>query len=478
MTAEKMGDADLMLRSRADRFHKLVLGLDVALAAAGIAGAVRLAGGSPAAMVDHLESLLLVALLGVAIWPLSLDALGLYESQRRRSIVQVAARIGVALALAAVVLNLAVAVILPSVGPAFATVAVALQFALIASSRIAIHAGLRVARMLGRNYRHVLIVGSGPRARLAASLIDEHPAWGQRVVGLLDEYDTPVDASFIGVPIHKLQELPNLMRRVVIDEVIVACPRSMLSAIAPAIATCAAVGIPVTMLSDVFGDLMPQPRVAEFGMHPALSFAVVHHSRAALLFKRFMDVICATALLLLLSPVIAIAAIAIKLDSAGPVLFRQKRCGLNGRHFNVLKLRSMYLDAEKRRAELAALNEMDGPVFKIRNDPRITPVGRLLRRLSIDELPQLWNVVRGEMSLVGPRPPIPGEVDEYDVRQRRRLSMRPGITCLWQVEGRNTIGFTEWVQLDLAYIDRWSLLLDIKILLRTLPAVVRGTGAS
>ena len=467
-----------MLRSKAKRFHRLLLSLDVALAGAGLAVALRIAGGAPAELVDHIESLLLFAILGVAIWPLSLDLLGLYESQRRRSMLQVTARIGIALALAAVVLNLAVAAVLPTVEPVFAAVAVTLQFALIASSRIAIHGALRVARTMGRNYRHVLIVGSGPRARLAANLIDEHPSWGQRVVGLLDEYDTPVDPSFIGVPIHKLHELPDLIRRMVIDEVIVACPRAMLSAIAPAIATCAAAGIPVTMLSDVFGDLMPRPRVAEFGMQPALSFGVVHHNGTALFLKRVFDVLLASTALLILSPLIAIAAIAIKLDSPGPVLFRQKRCGLNGRIFDVLKLRSMHLDAEKRRADLVALNEMDGPVFKIRNDPRITRVGRWLRRLSIDELPQLWNVVRGEMSLVGPRPPIPGEVDEYDVGQRRRLSMRPGITCLWQVAGRNTIGFAEWVQLDLEYIDRWSLLLDTKILLRTLPAVLKGTGAS
>jgi exopolysaccharide biosynthesis polyprenyl glycosylphosphotransferase len=324
----------------------------------------------------------------------------------------------------------------------------------------------------------VLVVGSGPRAHRATSLIEEHPAWGQRVIGLLDEFDQAFDPSLHGYPIHKLHDLPDLLRRVVVDEVVVACPRSMLSTITPVVATCAAVGVPVTLLSDVFGDLMPRPRVAEFGTQPALSFGVVHHSRTALWVKRVIDVVGASALLLLAAPVLAVAALAIKLDSPGPVLFRQKRVGLHGRIFDVLKLRSMFVDAEKRRAELLELNEMDGPVFKIKNDPRVTRVGRWIRRLSLDELPQLWNVVRGEMSLVGPRPPIPGEVDQYDVGHRRRLSMRPGITCLWQVQGRNKIGFEEWVQLDLAYIDRWSLLLDAEILLRTVPAVLKGDGAS
>ena len=194
--------------------------------------------------------------------------------------------------------------------------------------------------------------------------------------------------------------------------------------------------------------------------------------------KRTIDILGAALLLTLSTPVLAVAAIVIKLDSKGPVLFRQKRCGLNGSVFEVLKLRSMHADAESRRAELTALNEMDGPVFKIRNDPRVTRVGSWLRRFSIDELPQLWNVIRGEMSLVGPRPPIPSEVDQYDMVQRRRLSVRPGLTCLWQIEGRNTIGFTEWVQLDLKYIDNRSIALDCHILLRTLPAVLRGIGAS
>jgi len=467
-----------MLRSQAQRFHKLLFVSDVVLAAAGIAAAIRLTGAAPTATVHSLEWLLLFAVLGVATWPIALDALGLYESQRRRSLAQVLRRVAASFVLVALVLTGAALLVHPPVPPAFAILTALVQFGFIASSRFAIHFGLRVVRVMGRNYRHVLIVGSGPRAALAARLIEEHPTWGQRVVGLLDEYDVPCDPSLVHLPIHKLPDLPDLIRRQVIDEVVVACPRSMLPAIAPAVGVCAAVGIPVTMLSDVFGDLMPRPRVAEFGAHPALTFGVVHHSRSALWVKRVIDVGVASALMLVASPVLALAALAIKLGSRGPVLFRQKRCGLNGRVFDVLKLRSMYIDAEQRRAELIALNEMDGPVFKIRNDPRITPVGRVIRRFSIDELPQLWNVIRGEMSLVGPRPPIPGEVDQYDVGQRRRLSMRPGITCLWQVAGRNTIGFTEWVQLDLQYIDRWSLTLDFEILLRTLPAVLKGTGAS
>jgi exopolysaccharide biosynthesis polyprenyl glycosylphosphotransferase len=242
------------------------------------------------------------------------------------------------------------------------------------------------------------------------------------------------------------------------------------------ISVCAAAGVPVTLLSDVFGDYLPAPRVTNFGTLTALNFAMVHHSRTQLAVKRVIDVVVSASLLLVTAPVIAIAAIAIKRTSPGPVLFRQVRCGLYGRRFEMLKLRTMYADAEARRAEVLSLNEMDGPVFKIKNDPRITPVGRVLRRWSIDELPQLWNVLTGDMSLVGPRPPIPSEVVQYETADRRRLSMRPGLTCLWQVAGRNAIGFAQWVKLDVLYIDTWSLAQDFKILLKTFPAVFRGTG--
>ena len=185
----------------------------------------------------------------------------------------------------------------------------------------------------------------------------------------------------------------------------------------------------------------------------------------------------AAAVLVVCSPIIVIAAMLVKLNSPGPAFYRQTRCGLNGRPFEMLKLRTLCLDAEAQKIDLMHLNEMDGPVFKIRHDPRITSIGKMLRRWSMDELLQLWNVLRGDMSLVGPRPAVPAEVDRYSVAQRRRLSMRPGLTCLWQVSGRNTISFEQWVKLDVEYIDTWALNLDLKLLLRTVPAVLFGVGA-
>ena len=193
--------------------------------------------------------------------------------------------------------------------------------------------------------------------------------------------------------------------------------------------------------------------------------------------KRALDIFGALLTGLLALPVLAVAALLIRFTSPGPVIFRQVRCGERGREFEILKLRTMMNGSEQRRADLEAENEMDGPVFKIRRDPRITPVGRWLRRLSVDELPQLWNVLRGEMSLVGPRPPLPCEVAQYQRRHRRRLEVRPGLTCTWQISGRSEIGFEEWVRLDIEYIDGWHLGRDLRILLRTAPAILSRRGA-
>ena len=251
----------------------------------------------------------------------------------------------------------------------------------------------------------------------------------------------------------------------------------MLSSLRPLVAVCAEAGVPVTLLSDLFGDDLPPPEVSQLGGLSALNFAPVHHNELKLGIKRLIDVVGASVLLIATGPIIGVAALLIRLTSPGSVLFRQQRCGLHGRRFMLVKLRTMYVDAEERKRDLLDANEMDGPVFKIREDPRITSVGRFLRRLSIDEFPQFWNVLIGDMTLVGPRPPLPDEVEQYTTFERRRISMRPGITCLWQVNGRNEIGFDEWVKLDLQYIDTWSLRRDLEILLRTVAVVLRGTGS-
>jgi exopolysaccharide biosynthesis polyprenyl glycosylphosphotransferase len=196
-------------------------------------------------------------------------------------------------------------------------------------------------------------------------------------------------------------------------------------------------------------------------------------------FKRAVDIVVSAILILLLLPLLALTAIAIRLTSKGPAMFVQKRLGLNKRHFGIYKFRTMVIDAEKRQKEIEHLNEVSGPVFKIKNDPRITPLGRLLRKTSIDELPQLFNVLKGDMSLVGPRPlPIRDYQGFNEDWQRRRFSVRPGITCLWQIGGRSSISFEKWMELDLQYIDKWSLALDLEILVKTIPAVLRGSGAA
>lgn len=196
-----------------------------------------------------------------------------------------------------------------------------------------------------------------------------------------------------------------------------------------------------------------------------------------LVIKRLIDVVGAAVLLVLLLPLIALTALLVTTTSPGSAIYRQERVGRDGRRFRMLKLRSMFEDAAERQGELESRNDVDGPVFKLHDDPRVTPVGRTIRKLSIDELPQLWNVMKGEMSLVGPRPPLPAEVATYDWLQRRRLSVTPGLTCIWQVSGRSDVDFAHWMEMDLDYIRRWSLRLDLLLLVRTVPAVLGGRGS-
>jgi len=467
-----------MLKSRSGRLHSLIVVIDHLVS--GVTCVVLLSVPGLVSIGDDRAPLrlLVVALVATVLWPALFEHLGLYRSQRRSTIPQLLAQLVLAATISTAAISMIVSLVEAPVAPLFAVACGVAQLAALGAVRIGIMAALHLARRSGLNYRNVLIVGSGPRARHARSVLDAHPEWGCHLLGFIDDRDTPVDPTLSDVPIYKLSGVQELFRDEVVDEVVVACPRSLLPSLDPVVRICAEVGVPVTLFSDLFGDVLPAPRISHFGSMPTLSFAVVHHSALLLAVKRGLDLMVGCLLLALALPVLALAALAIKATSPGPVLFPQLRCGLNGRRFLMLKLRTMHADAEKRKRELQHLNEVSGPVFKIRNDPRITPVGRFLRRFSIDELPQLWNVIRGEMSLVGPRPPIPAEVAHYETFERRRLSMRPGLTCLWQVNGRSEIEFDEWVRLDLQYIDDWSLTQDLRILAQTVPAVLRGTGAS
>jgi exopolysaccharide biosynthesis polyprenyl glycosylphosphotransferase len=277
--------------------------------------------------------------------------------------------------------------------------------------------------------------------------------------------------------IGMLEDIPSLIRQMVIDEVIFVVPRTWLNDLEGSILACEELGIKTTLAADFFNPIIARPRLNEFGGVPMLSLATTPQRHETLFVKQALDTTFSLSSLILLSPLFAIIALAIKLSSPGPVIYTQERSGLNGRKFKFYKFRSMVDGADKMQADILDMNEMSGPIFKIEDDPRITKVGKFLRKTSMDELPQLINVLQGNMSLVGPRPPLPGEVEQYEHWQRRRLSMKPGITCIWQVNGRNGVDFEEWMNMDMEYIDNWSLWLDFKILFKTAWVVSAMKGA-
>jgi len=350
------------------------------------------------------------------------------------------------------------------------------SFATMAASRAVMRVAARLLRRRGYNVRRYAIVGVGIGAEEVATLFDRQPQWGYRLAG----YILP-DGSEFALPgetiLGTLDELETILDRQVLDEVVFAVPREKLAFIADAVRTCEEQGVRVSVSLQPLQLGTGQMSLLELSGLSMLVFDRTPTDPLALATKRAFDVVVSAAALVLLAPVFMVVAVAIRLESKGPVFFRQTRVGLNGRPFSMIKFRSMYRDAEDRLQALRAQNEMSGPVFKMKNDPRITRVGRIIRKLSIDELPQFWNVLTGKMSIVGPRPPLPAEVRQYERWQRRRLSMRPGITCTWQVSGRNGISFERWMELDLEYIDNWSFGRDLQIFLKTIPAVVSARGA-
>jgi len=334
------------------------------------------------------------------------------------------------------------------------------------------------ARAMGRGFnRHrFAVVGCSEFARDIVRSIQRQAKWGYEFAGFIAEGEPPGPLAPTKI-LGSLEDLPRLLKSHVLDEVIFAMRRDRWDEVEDGVRLCEEQGIAARVCVDFYVPGIGKMTVDDSLDVPTFSFTMTPSDAVALAAKRVLDILLSATALVVLSPVFLAVALAIVLDSPGPILFRQKRVGMNGRLFWFYKFRSMHQDAEGRLVHLLAFNEAQGPIFKIRKDPRITRVGAFLRRTSLDEFPQFWNVLRGEMSIVGPRPPIPAEVQKYERWQRRRLSMKPGITCIWQVSGRSELGFDQWMELDLEYIDNWSLWHDLKILAKTVPAVLTGRGA-
>jgi exopolysaccharide biosynthesis polyprenyl glycosylphosphotransferase len=323
-----------------------------------------------------------------------------------------------------------------------------------------------------------LIIGVGPLGRhTGLEILDRNDH--RHVLGYLrfgdEETHTRLPAEILGVA----GDLEHLLKRHVVSEVFIAGNNdSQRVEMQGAIAVLERFGIPFALPVSGFRFGRARPAHEKAIADGYVHYLSVRHKPFQSALKRLFDMASSTAALIVLAPLMVGVAIAIKMSSRGPVLFKQVRVGQHSKRFNMLKFRSMVVNAEELKAKLMAQNEQTGPVFKMRRDPRITGVGGFIRKYSIDELPQLINVLRGEMSVVGPRPPVPSEVDKYEAWQRRRLSVRPGLTCVWQVSGRNEISFEEWMYLDMQYIDHWSLKQDFELILKTLPVVLTGRGAS
>ncbi|NWF57688.1 MAG: sugar transferase [Syntrophaceae bacterium] len=328
------------------------------------------------------------------------------------------------------------------------------------------------------DFRYILMVGMDEEALKLAQGIEKHRDLGIKVLGFLFTGEKSSLANFDGFRVlGSFRDLPQILQKEVVDEVIFSISREELKKMENLLLLCEERGITTRVVLNFFPHIISKTHLEELEGFPLLTFSTTPKNEMALLFRRISDFLGGLVLIILLAPFLFIIALLIRIDSPGPSLYRQPRYGLNGRKFTCYKFRSMHLGSDEKRKELIDFNLTNGPAFKMKNDPRVTRVGKYLRKASLDELPQLLNVLKGDMSFVGPRPLLLEEVEKLEGWQRRRLSMKPGITGLWQVSGRNQIDFNEWMKLDLEYIDNWSLWLDLKILLKTIPVVLSGKGA-
>jgi exopolysaccharide biosynthesis polyprenyl glycosylphosphotransferase len=429
----------------------------------------------------------IVLLMIIIIWYVTFDLFGLYKSYRKQTPGDILWNMIKAVSTGMFIMILCMYFIkITDVSRIMMGLFFMLNLGLLTLSKGVTYKILTHYRQKGFNFRNILIVGSRERAKDAIDAIGDSLSSGHRIMGCLD-----LDKSEIGKQVKNgiqvigtVDHMGGILREQVVDELIFAMPLNKIDNAAQCIAIAEEIGVPVRIVPDwQIHRLMYNPGIAsiqfeEFLGIPTMTLTTTSQKYGDLLIKSTFDYLFAGMAIVLLMPIFLLISCAIRLSSRGPIFYKQERSGVNGRRFMIYKFRTMMADAEERRYELDKLNEADGPAFKIKNDPRIIPfVGKLLRKASLDELPQLINVLKGEMSIVGPRPPIPAEVEKYDIWQRRRLSMKPGLTCIWQITpNRNQVGFDEWMEMDLKYIDTWSLWLDYKILLKTVWAVLAGAG--
>jgi exopolysaccharide biosynthesis polyprenyl glycosylphosphotransferase len=425
----------------------------------------------------------LVFLIILAVWRGVFFAFGLYQSKRLEGWRNEAKKLLMATSIGTFVLIVAYVVFrIRMITPLFLVSFWVISSSTVVAYRHLLRLSLAWVRIHGQNLRRILIIGTNQRAVRFARCIDGKPELGYELIGFVDdEWSGRDDFRKSGYRIvGDFERFPQLLREQVVDEVVLALPMRSCYVRAARIATQSQEqGILVHFLTNIFESgaahlstsSSDPDEVIMVSSHPSEGWPNV--------VKRVMDVVISAVALIILAPLFLITAIVIRWDSQGPVFFVQERVGLNKRRFRLYKLRTMMADAEEKQREIEHLNEASGAVFKIRDDPRLTPVGKFLRKASIDELPQLFNVLKGDMSLVGPRPLPVRDYQRFDQDwQRRRFSVRPGITCLWQINGRSSTPFEKWMELDMEYIDHWSLGLDLKILAKTIPAILKGSGAA
>ena len=464
-----------MLRRHASGFRALLMVADggLAIALLVVLSVIRFGPSWLSVWRPLLAQPAVVALGYAVVWVSVLWLQGLYRPRARWSIRSEA----VATAKATIIFGLVLGTVLfafklPDVSRLFLVLLFPSQWAMTLATRVALRILFEYLRGRGYNTRYVLVVGAGPRGQAFAEKLESHRELGLRVAGFVD--DGPFALRPPWTILGPLSSVERLLHETVIDEVAICLPMSDWEQTNLIAALCEEEGKIVRIPMDILDRAFSTAHVEDLDGTPVYSLVNGPDRVVGLVVKRVLDIVVAGLALVVTSPFLLAIALWIRLRDGSPVLFRQVRIGLHGRRFEMLKFRTMSLDAEARLAELAGRSEVNGAAFKLTDDPRITRSGRILRRTSLDELPQLWNVLLGTMSLVGPRPALPREVETYDLWHRRRLSMKPGITGLWQVSARSSPDFDTWAELDLSYIDRWSLWLDVKILARTVPAALEG----